>query len=442
LIDLGLRKKFVDSLKVFVGHKIATDATETISIRGAGAHSQAVFGATINDADLLFAVKREPVAHRIVFMVAHDIFDNWFSVNVVGEKPDTRFNDQIQAVLEDENFNAKAVFTEMAVYERLFGEAIIVVGFSDYGKDLSKPVKDPQSIEDIVAYSPLEFTVQSSDEDKDHKSPRFGFPEFYTLYQGSQSIRVHYSRVIHFATRLLDHPYRGLSVLEPVYDDLTVLRNIRWGLGQTIVRYGSGFPDITLKGRNSEQIDDFILSKQMETVNARTYFVHTDNELLDFKGVGGVTLDPEKYYVPIMESISAGSGIPMAILRGAQAGALTGSEVNEREYFKIVSDAQSRYEPGVRALIDILIECGQIRWFYNVPKKYRISWGGGFEVNEKDRAATQLSIAQAMSVRSNWMTLNEIRASMDPPLESLPGPQGEIVLGLEKLQSQKLMSPA
>lgn len=86
MIDLGLRKKFVDGLKVFVGHKIATDTTETIGIRGAGAQNQADFGAPINDVDLLFAVKREPVAHRIVFMVAHDIFDNWFSVDVVGEK--------------------------------------------------------------------------------------------------------------------------------------------------------------------------------------------------------------------------------------------------------------------------------------------------------------------------------------------------------------------
>ena len=74
MIDLGLRKKFVDGLRVFVGHKIAIDATETIGIRGAGAQSQAAFGTPISDADLLFAVKREPVAHRIVFMVAHDIF--------------------------------------------------------------------------------------------------------------------------------------------------------------------------------------------------------------------------------------------------------------------------------------------------------------------------------------------------------------------------------
>ncbi len=294
----------------------AKDTAEP-GIRGAGATSQADFGTPISDTDLLFAVKREPVAHRIVFMVAHDIFDNWFSVDVAGEKrPDTRFNDQIQTVLDD--LEAKSVFTEMAVYERLYGEAVVLVGYSDYGKDLIKPVKDPQSIEDLVAYSPLDFNVSSSDEDRDPKSPRYGLPEFYTFVRGSQTVRVHYSRVIHSATRLLDHPYRGLSTLEPVYDDLTVLRNIRWGMGQTMVRYGGGFPDITLKGKDADKIDDFIMGKQMETVNARTYFVHNELQELEFKGVGGVTLDPEKYYVPIMESISAGSGIPLAILRGAR----------------------------------------------------------------------------------------------------------------------------
>ena len=219
----------------------AKDTAEP-GIRGAGATSKADFGDPITNVDLLFAVKREPVAHRIVFTVAHDIFDNWFKVDVAGEKKEARFDDQIQGLFDD--LDAKAVFTEMAVYERLFGEAIIVVGFSDYGKDLSKPVKDPQSVEDLAAYSPLEFDVQTSDLDNDPKSPRFGLPVFYNLFQGSQKVKVHFSRIIHSATRLLNHPYKGLSVLEPVYDDLTVLRNIRWGMGQTMVRYGGGFHDL------------------------------------------------------------------------------------------------------------------------------------------------------------------------------------------------------
>ena len=61
----GLRKRFAFDSDL-----------ETSGIRGAGARSQADFGDPIIEEDLLWAVEREPVAHRIVFTVAHDIFDN------------------------------------------------------------------------------------------------------------------------------------------------------------------------------------------------------------------------------------------------------------------------------------------------------------------------------------------------------------------------------
>ena len=53
------------------------DSTDTIGVRGAGATWQADFGMALNEADLLFSVRREPVAKRIVFQIAHDVFDNW-----------------------------------------------------------------------------------------------------------------------------------------------------------------------------------------------------------------------------------------------------------------------------------------------------------------------------------------------------------------------------
>jgi hypothetical protein len=96
----------------------------------------------LSEADLLFAVRREPVANRIVFQVAHDVFDNWFKVEEIADKPDPKFNDDVQRVLDE--LNAKAAFTEMAVYERLFGWAIIAMTFVDYGDDPSKEVKNPR----------------------------------------------------------------------------------------------------------------------------------------------------------------------------------------------------------------------------------------------------------------------------------------------------------
>ena len=76
----------------------------------------------LSEADLLFSVRREPVANRIVFQVAHDIFDNWFEVEEASDKPDPKFDETVQQVLS--KLDAKAVFTQAAVYERLFGDEL------------------------------------------------------------------------------------------------------------------------------------------------------------------------------------------------------------------------------------------------------------------------------------------------------------------------------
>ncbi len=405
------------------------DLIDTYGFRGAGASWQASFGMALNDADLIFAVRREPVANRIVFQVAHDIFDNWFRVEELGDKPDPNFDVAVQKVLNE--LDAKAVFSEMAAYERLFGWAIIALSFLDYGADPSQPVKSPREIQELYPYSALQFLVQTSDEDTNQDSPRFGLPNLYTVRRkvdGNQ-IKVHYTRVIHVATRLLEHPYKGMSVLEPVYDDLTVLRNIRWGLGQTLFRYGSGFPDVTVEGAKKKDLDDLEDSQQFKSLQARTYFLHSDKTSLEFKGAAGRALNPEPYYLPIMENISAGSGVPLAVLRGAQAGALTGSEVNEREYFKLISDAQSRYEPAVRALIDLLLESGQIRYKWNVNRGYRIVWLGAFEMSEQTKALVEFQKAQARNLKTNWMTVDEVRAEEE--LQALPNNEGKVVLSLK-----------
>jgi hypothetical protein len=365
-----------------------------------------------------------------VFQVAHDIFDNWFKVEDTAEKPDPNFDKQVQKVLAQ--LNAKSVFTQMAVFERLFGWSIVAVGYADHGGTLEAPVESPQEIRDIVAYGPLQFSVQAGDEDTGQDSERFGLPVKYTLVRsGVGQIKIHFSRVIHFATRLLTHAYKGVSVLEPVYDDLTLLRNIRWGMGQTMFRYGSGFPDVEVQGANKKMLDDLEASNQFKSLQSRTYFLHSDKTKLDFKGLAGRALNPEPYYLPIMENISAGSGVPLAILRGAQAGELAGSEVNEREYFKLISDAQSRYEPGIKALIDALLACGQVKT--NV-KECKIVWLGGFEVSERDKALVELSLAQAREKKQGWMTLDEIRGEQG--LKELPDGAGKVVLGLKRAEQQ------
>jgi phage-related protein (TIGR01555 family) len=405
------------------------DSADTWGVRGAGATWQARFGMPLNEADLLFAARREPIANRVVFKVAHSIFAKGFKVEEISERPDPNWSREVAKVLD--GLNAKASLTQLVEYERLFGWAILALTYVDYGKDASAPVSNPKEIRGIMPYGSLQCTVQSSDEDKDVNSARYGLPVRYTVRRsGLGQNKLHFSRVIHDATRLLDHPWKGMSALEVLYDDQTILRNARWGLGETLVRQAAGFADITFKGAKKKQVDDFAAEENLKQLNARSFFVHDDNVSITWVGAAGKALNPEPYVTPILESASCAADIPQAMLRGANAGALTGSEVNEREYWSGISVLQLLHEPTIWELIDRLMETGQIR----EVEDYRVVWPAGFELTEKDKAIIKLQLAQARSLETSWMTLDEIRA--EESLKELPDGAGKVVLGLKKAESQ------
>lgn len=380
------------------------------------------YGAEITDDLRTFAVTREPVAHRVVFTVAHDIFDNWFALKLEGDEKGEEsqvFDKQVQTELT--RLKAKRELSRMSVFERAYGWSILVLGYDDSADSLASAVEDPQALREIKAYGPTQ--VKRVDEVKDPEDPRYGMPEIYNIKRSGLAayLQVHYSRVIHFSTRLLDHDWKGKSTLDPVWDDLTTLRNIRWGMGQTMYRYGSGFPDVTFTGAELSDINDFIDSGVFAELNSRTYFVHNEQQELEFKGVAGRALDPMNYYLPIMENISCGTGIPLAILRGVQAGALTGSEVNQQEYYGLISDEQSGYETGIRKLIDVLLKLGLPE---GEIKEFEFEWQSGFELDEKKKAEIEQIELQTLLNKGQFMTRNEIRKLMDPNLPDLPPEQG------------------
>jgi len=141
------------------------------------------------------------------------------------------------------------------------------------------------------------------------------------------------------------------------------------------------------------------------------------------------------FYLPVMENISCGSGIPLAILRGVQAGALTGSEVNQQEYYGLISDEQSAYETGIRELINIVQSLKKSDKTTATDQQaetrdFKFEWQGGFELDEKKKAEIEQLEMQALQIKANFLTRNEIRALIDPNLKDLSKEQGgEEVLG-------------
>lgn len=398
------------------------------------------FGAQIIDEDRTFAIIREPIAHRVVFTVAHDIFDNWFELKIIGDEKGEKskqFDANIQKQLE--LLKAKRELTLMSVFERTYGWAVLVLGYEDEAKTLRGQLKNASSIQQIKAYGPPQ--ISKVDLEKDRDNPRYGEPIMYHISRLgiTAPLQVHYTRVIHFATRRTYYaPYgerkmwQGLSVLDPIWDDLVTLRNIRWGMGQTMYRYGSGFPVLTFEGATKEQLDEWVDTGSFADLSARTFFAGTEKQKVEFAGVAGHQLDPMNYYLPIMENISAGTGVPLAILRGVQAGALTGSEVNQQEYYGLISDEQSAYEPGIRQLIGIIQGFSENQ---DSKVEYEFNWQGGFELDEEKKARIEQIEAQTLRIQGEWMTRNEIRKKMDPNLDELSDFEGgNEILGRSSMQ--------
>jgi phage-related protein (TIGR01555 family) len=366
----------------------------------------AMFGEKITPQALQFAVRREPIAKRLVIDIAEDIFDKWFEVHPVGlvdEEPESQktLNHQVQAKLQA--LNARTAFIQATKFEREYGWSILVIGYKDQAAQLQDPLVSASDIDHLAVYSPRQVTVPT--EQTDENDVRFGLPLTYKIDRGKgKTSIVDWSRVLHVATRIDDHPWAGVSVLEAIWDDMTVYRNIRWAAGQVYWRL-AGLMVFTLpKDYTKDEIDSFFNS--LGDPNARTFIGLPDDKKLEILTVAGRVLKPGDFADDFKRNISTGSGVPKQKLEGTEAGAITGSEVNQREYFKYVSDQQKLLEAQlVRPLIDALILSNQIP-----TVDYEVKWNSAFQLDLQTEMRAKLADAKAGQLELYYSLINEVRA--------------------------------
>lgn len=159
--------------------------------------------------------------------------------------------------------------------------------------------------------------------------------------------------------------------------------------------------------------------------------VGDEAETIEFIGVQDVTLNPAPYNEMAIWNLSMATRIPQDILKGVSAGRITGSEVNERAYFKFIKSEQSNVEPIVRELIDRLIDTGQVTHRderrTSPTKDYRIEWNYPQLIHERDQATIEYLKERAQAERLRYRTIDEVRAKSEDELGPLPDGQGEVL---------------
>ena len=385
------------------------------------------YGATISDKDRLFYSTREPVGVWWVKGIAYDIWDNWFRVKNNADKDDETLDEQVQKTLL--TLRARTHLPRETVFERRYGTAIILLSYTGFGSeaewekplftlnpDGSFPKLNKSKLLQITPYQKTALEISTIDDND--SSIRCGLPEFYLINRGTTSesavtpsgiqktgpIRVHWTRIIHDSPRLDEHAYLGIPAIDPIFDDLVGGRNARWGAYESYYRHGTGFPVIKSKATRAENEAWIAAGGLNDYLHVRGYFMCGIDEDFKFVGAEGSVLNPNTYFDMYFTFIAAGTGVAKESIQGVSAGRVTGSESNERQYYKSIGLQQNMKEPMLRELIDRLIQTGQV----NFDGEYTIDWVDPFEVNPQDKAAIEFIISRTY-MNQTWKTINEIR---------------------------------
>ena len=403
------------------------------------------FGANILDEDRLFYSLREPVVKWFVNDVATDIWDNWFEVLDVNDEDSDTLNKAVQPVLKE--LKAQQQLPRLSTFERRYGTAIFLLSYTGFENDWETPLFEldingipPKKLSNdvnLLQITPFPWTsVEVTAVDEDKGSLRFGLPETYTINVGSPStnpsgspvgrtatttITAHCTLVILASVSIDEHPYLGISAVDILFDDAVGYRNSKWAQYKWLFRYGGGFPVVQTQGTKKEN-EDWITSGGLnDMLNVQGYFVHGPDESIRFEGTQGVALNPTPYNDMSFTNFAAGTRIAQDTLKGVSAGRVTGSEVNERQYFRFISLQQNESEFIIRELIDRLIQTGQIEF----DGEYKIDWFSAFEVNPQDQAAMAFMDARTNDLKLSFMTINEVRELNGLP----PREDGDVIVG-------------
>jgi len=346
----------------------------------------------LSNTDFLEIYSRQGMGRKILNKYQGEIFKKGFVSN----------NDEFTRLREE--FNMDAITSTSWKCSSISGYALVYVGYSDVNTVADRATPAPTNgVVDyfyVIPESWVETDIKQNYEDEDK--------ELYKIYTASGSkFPVHESRIIR--VRINDEES---SFYEPIYNSLQVADNMLWSSGQAMFRAGQGFPVITVNnpqdtidgaGNPISEISELIDNGILRDINSQTGFISDDRYTFDFKGAEGKALKPTEYWELCLDNISAGSGIPKDILRGVSAGAVTGSEVNERDLSasvrsKQVEEVQPIYEAlAARFGLDLTDE--------------DFDWLPTFEENRKEQSETFKLDVEAFDIATRSGLISQSDAS-------------------------------
>jgi len=292
------------------------------------------FPDSVSGSDLEEMVKRNQAAHAIVMDVGSDAV-NTFECMTPQDTSMASFDAMVQSIFND---MILLPITQALQFARRDGFCGILIGYAD-GGNFNTVARETSEIEYLqVLPKAWVDNITYMEEGGQIKLPLA--VQNYEVTIGSKKVVIDASRLIHVVNPTLDaSTMEGESSLTCVYDLLTVLKSMDWGVGQAMWRHGGGLTAFVVPDSKDQQAQIDAISELVVDINAMTTLTLPNGTEMLTEGVSG--LNPAPYYSVIVQQIAVGTRIPTSILTGSQAGTLTASMKDRHDYYELLGDVQS-----------------------------------------------------------------------------------------------------
>ncbi|MED4934004.1 DUF1073 domain-containing protein [Heyndrickxia coagulans] len=312
----------------------------------------------LTHADLTQLYADNAIVQNIINIPAEDMTRSWFTLRM----KDDQLKNDIMAKLAD--LNAKDNLKKMRQFERLRGDGFVSLGVTQTTAfNLSDPldVRKLKRLDYIHAFSSLKVNNFLLNEDM--FSPNYGTVEFFQVNRRSQigtqiagtvNDSIHRSRLLHDQTRRLEDEYQGQSLLEPLFDAITVLDTSLWSVGQMLY-------DFAFKVYKAEGIEDMSASDKYELGMLMDFMFRTEalaiigkDEELDKKTTNLSGMKDLLDYV--WDYLSGAVRMPKTVIKGQEAGTIAGAQYDVMNYYsRIAAMQENELKPHIERLIRLLL---------------------------------------------------------------------------------------
>lgn len=226
------------------------------------------------------------------------------------------------------------------------GVSFIFVGIPD-NKELEEPL-ETQMVADFLQVLPKSWFVL----DEENK-PKLENELYEVRLKGGNTQHIHQSRLIKVTLRKDEK-----SSYLPAYRALTTQDNNLWSIGQSFFRGAAGLTHVkirdpkkvTVSGKIQNEVDVVKTNGTFNSMNSETTFISDDRYEVQNQGVQGQRVSVKESWESVIVECSIPLRIPWQMLIGANAGAIAGSETNQKDYFGNINQVRMKY-------LNNLIQC-------------------------------------------------------------------------------------